>query len=288
MKNCHRSAFTLIELLVVIAIIAILAAMLLPALAKAKEVARQTMCLNNLKEWSLAETGYIDDNRQYYTMPKIPNGTPPLGGSYNEDNPTWTDLVEFYAAGQGNNAWFNALPPYVAAKPLWWWAGADNGGVATFNVAKTIFNCPAARYDPQLNPKNRPLFNYGQNSKALDGLPDPWTNSFLKSSMIKRPSSFVMFSEGRLLISETPYYGTSENALDLGTPQVYTTRFSSRHSAGSDIAFSDGHARYFKYSYVCSNDIPDQKPSDWYFERPDINWTFDGHTEGMAPGTGAP
>ena len=65
MKKGKSFGFTLIELLVVIAIIAILASLLLPALASAKEKGKQAYCMNSLKQLSLAMTMYEDDNDGY-------------------------------------------------------------------------------------------------------------------------------------------------------------------------------------------------------------------------------
>ena len=279
MKLKSNRGFTLIELLVVIAIIAILASLLLPAIAKAKEKAYRITSLNNLKQWGMAQLMYVGDNSEVLPRTKIPNGTPGTSGAYNEDTPWWTDLtqVEFMnkqnGTGYGRDAWFNALPPFVGSLPLWTYAISPSGP-ANFNNSKSIFICPtaAARGVDTTRVGNTYVpFNYGMNSKGADGL---GANVLLKTSMIRNNSAFVLFSEVRTRTDETPYYGTDAAKQQIiDTPQVYTTRFSSRHSAGSDISFLDGHAAWYRYDYIC---VPrDGKPADP--ARGDINWTFDGH-----------
>jgi len=77
----HR-AFTLIELLVVIAIIAILAALLLPALGRSKEKAKTTVCLNNLKQWGMATQIFALENNDRLPKDGTPNGTSVNEGWY--------------------------------------------------------------------------------------------------------------------------------------------------------------------------------------------------------------
>jgi prepilin-type processing-associated H-X9-DG protein len=232
--------------------------------------------VSDLKQWGLAQSMYVDDNSQVFPKTKIPNGTPGPPKNYNEDNPSWADLADCYnnrPVRTGMDAWFNALPPYVASKPLYYYAIQNNNeGRDYFNSQKTIFKCPTAKIDPLINVNNRVAFQYGMNSKGLDQMPATVSN--LKSSMITSPSKFVLFTEGRTLISETPFWGSAQKESDICKPQVYTTDFSSRHNAGSGITFVDGHTKWFKYSYVVSTNNP-AKASDP--GRPDISWSADGH-----------
>ncbi|MCX7598723.1 MAG: DUF1559 domain-containing protein, partial [Armatimonadetes bacterium] len=78
-----RKGFTLIELLVVIAIIAILAAILFPVFARAREKARQTSCLSNIKQITLAALMYIQDYDERWTASRLSTTNPPApGGPY--------------------------------------------------------------------------------------------------------------------------------------------------------------------------------------------------------------
>ena len=86
------TAFTLLELLVTVAIIAILAALLLPVLARARDKARSTQCLGNLLQWGLAMRLYADDNGDF--LPRRGQGVQPLALITRPDD------------------WFNALPTY--------------------------------------------------------------------------------------------------------------------------------------------------------------------------------
>ncbi len=261
--------FTLIELLVVIAIIATLAAMLLPALAKAREKAQRTSCASNLRQLGLAQTLYLDDNRQVFPAARIPKGLPGTPAGYSDDNLLWTDLAAFAAAGQTDIGWFNALPPYVSAQPLWQYAANP----ARFVNGRNVLTCPTSSSLPaERDPATYVVFDYQMNNKGNSGLPSSMAYGTNFSLMlVQNPSAFVVFTDTRTHTAEAPFYG-SDPTKNLGDSHGTTSQLSSRHNAGANFMFADGHVAWFKYAYACSNAIT--KAAD--HGRSDIQWSYNG------------
>ncbi|MDR3456295.1 MAG: prepilin-type N-terminal cleavage/methylation domain-containing protein [Verrucomicrobiae bacterium] len=138
------NGFTLVELLVVIAIIAILAALLLLALSRAKEKARSTQCLGNLRQWGAAFRMYADDNHDY--LPRRGQGVQPL---FQIDRPT---------------DWFNALPPYLGLSSFQQMVTNNTVPIAH---SQSVFVCPTAD-----NPGGTSFLPYGMNMNL-----SPWNLS---------------------------------------------------------------------------------------------------------------
>ena len=210
--------FTLIELLVVIAIIAILAAMLLPALSKAREKARTTSCLNKLKQLSIWSTLYCDDYDDYYWP-------------YQDEQSRYWGHAQTHAFSQAgyvtnvdilmsNGKWGNSLP-YTLGGPL---------------------DCPSCNEVVDSFKPAAQAWDYGMNyhhdyCAASDG--SNWSSGATRS-MAKTPSDLAMFADcttGYTNFGATTK--TSNRHWDGSTSTVYMIWFG--HNLKANIAFADGH-----------------------------------------------
>ena len=135
--NRRRAAFTLVELLVVIAIIAILMALLVPAVQKARESACRTQCANHLKQIAVALHNHHDQLKRF-----------PSGGTDYTDPPRFVSLGVPYVAEQQWASWAYQLLPYIEQSKLWQGAGQPTIVAAQQHIIGAtipIYFCPSRR-----------------------------------------------------------------------------------------------------------------------------------------------
>jgi prepilin-type N-terminal cleavage/methylation domain-containing protein/prepilin-type processing-associated H-X9-DG protein len=209
-------AFTLIELLVVVAIIAILASLLLPALGRAKDMARSAQCMNNLKQQGLAFGMYLEESDDFL---------PPVNGvaSYNAASPYDKPFGRVNVLGQyvGWPQWLDDNYNFGAIKP---------------QFRKTMFSCPTKTTAEAWTKCAYGDSLYLQTPGGWGGAnPRAWAK-FRPYNRIDKPEQAVAVADANDWHLSSP--AAARTALPGATFELY------RHAMGTNLLFADWHVAH--------------------------------------------
>ena len=194
--------FTLIELLVVIAIIAILASMLLPALNQARERARGSSCMSNVKQIMHGHSMYLADSN---------------GVFYSKGNSGWTDWMNL------GNFFFQKMAPYCGVSGNWkeW-----DGSTDLIRREANVFFCPSA-------PNRATNYSYAYNTWGL-------VENLEKESRAKLPARTLVIADARKSNGGIFDYNCYGNSISNLAYRAWSIN-EGRHNVSNQAGFLDGH-----------------------------------------------
>ena len=220
-----QSAFTLIELLVVLAIIAILAAMLLPALQNAREQSRSSACQNKLKQIATFAGMYVDDNKEYLSPSECMdhNGfvaklTPYSGIDYKKASKSAKDAGIF-------------LCPSDSKRMAW--TGTDAVGKVCWSYGKNYYTNSLSSTTPNINSKD-----YADGKGAV------------KLSQIRQPSKTMHLTDVMRDNLNACSFTNDLRPFSPGDTRAWEVDL--RHNGGAVVAWHDGHVTMGKAAYIIS------------------------------------
>ncbi|HAZ64318.1 MAG TPA: hypothetical protein DCZ72_12015 [Armatimonadetes bacterium] len=232
----QKRGFTLIELLVVIAIIAILAAILFPVFAKAREKARQTSCLSNMKQQGLAFMQYMQD----YDGMVVYN---------------WWE-------------WHVDLEPYIKSGQIFACPSSGHAQPAPVQFTNYGFSDGSSRTGTFWS-NTRPYGatwpeiygHYGKNEEALGNFGGGWGGGLASDASVQEPANIILIGEVIAFGEDTDgdwRVGTFQNRpyFEVGgtTWNELWNQVAGRHTDGSNVLFFDGHAKWHKTEWHRSRD----------------------------------